>query len=62
VLRSFERFVERFHFSQSFRGGRTLLLSRPRTQMLAELFPDDDYKFQIRFERGAPPQIWQLVL
>ena len=25
---------------------------------LAELFPDDDYKFQLRFERGAPAEFF----
>jgi hypothetical protein len=29
---------------------------------LAELFPDDDYKFQLRFERGAPAEFFAPTL
>ena len=32
--------------------------SRQRTMTLEELFPDDDYRFQMRFERGDPADFY----
>src|SRR6266550_1613964 len=52
------RNCERFHLRQTGRGGLTFSPPPPRAQMLAKLFPDDDYKFHLRFERGEPAEFF----